>query len=243
MQSHAPHKLGLDIYARSGPAARLRCPFLSRFAELCRHQSKCPANNACCTGLTGWRFDGLIPTPAVLTSNTGSVTLTWADGVLEDEISGALLNYHTFQPVCGVPTVRDISLLDPSTCFEDEDGKPVYTADVRIFFETSNRITANPLGNFVLSGDADFSAPASSFGEVSFLTIEDVKLPANGGPINLTATFDAASGSTFTDGDLGPAPEPCVIVEPEDLPALPRGLMIGLVVIVLGMGTVLIRRV
>ena len=169
------------------------------------------SGNTCCGGLPGFIFPGVIAVPATLTSNMGTATLTWADGVLEDEISGALINYHTFQPVCGVPTIGSVSLSDQSACFDD-NGVPTFTADVTLSFESSHRLNgdASP-GNLVLSGDASFTASASSFGSVGFIRLEDIPFPADGGPISLTAGFDAATGSFFTNENIETAPTPCVV--------------------------------
>ena len=99
-------------------------------------------------------------------------------------------------------SITNISAGNFSAC-NFSGGNSTFTADVTVTF-------ANPpaTGNLDLTGDGTASVAVGSLNSSTSHTFPGVTLPADGGTINLTATFSDLTTCTFT-GNAGTAIMPC----------------------------------
>lgn len=99
-------------------------------------------------------------------------------------------------------TVSNLSACDDNNT-SNNPADDTFTADVSVTF-----LDPPGSGNLVLSGDG--SASVAVAGINSPHVFNGVQMPADGGPISLTATFDmAAPLCTFTNSNAGTAPPSC----------------------------------
>ncbi|MBV7270391.1 Ig-like domain-containing protein, partial [Winogradskyella luteola] len=147
--------------------------------------------------------------------NTGNVTLTPATGYVGvadidfrvEDVLGASSNVATLGitvlPSCNISDITE-SNIDPCS----DNGTPTiftddtFTADITVTF--SNAPIA---GTLDLTGDGTASVSVS--GLTSPYTFVDVVLPADGGAIDLTATFSADGACTFNNSNVLTAPFEC----------------------------------
>ncbi|MGH1387796.1 DUF7507 domain-containing protein, partial [Kordia sp.] len=106
-----------------------------------------------------------------------------------------------------VCTISDISLSNISSC--NNNGTPnnpsddFFTADVTVDYAIPPAS-----GTLDVTGDGTASVAVSSLGSATSHTFTNVTLPADGGAINLTATFSADTGCTYSE-NAGTAPTSC----------------------------------
>ncbi|NUQ26470.1 MAG: lamin tail domain-containing protein [Saprospiraceae bacterium] len=99
----------------------------------------------------------------------------------------------------------------------NDNGTPLNASDdyalVSVVINYSNKPST---GILVLSGDVNFSVPVSGIGSNSF-PVTNLQTPANGTPIQITATFDADPACTLTNNSMT-APPPCSVIPDCGLP-------------------------
>ena len=116
--------------------------------------------------------------------------------------------------VCGGCNISDIATANLSPC--DDNGTPndmtddTFTADVIITF--TDAVTT---GTLDLTGDG--TASVSVTGLNSPYTFTGVTMSADGGPINLTATFSDDTNCTGANTNAGTAPENCSTLGIDDI--------------------------
>ncbi|MDC8001495.1 T9SS type A sorting domain-containing protein [Aequorivita todarodis] len=110
------------------------------------------------------------------------------------------------------PNACDISVINTSNISPcNDNGTPsdgsddFFTADITVTFE-------NPPATGTLDITGDGTASVSVTGLVSPHTFVGVQMSADGGPINLTATFSADGTCNLNVPNAGTAPGPCVTV-------------------------------
>jgi predicted small secreted protein len=114
----------------------------------------------------------------------------------------------------GACNISDIATSNLSACDNNgTNGDPsddFFTADVTVTFQN-----ATLTGTLDLTGDG--TASVSVAGLTSPHTFVGVVLPADGGPIDLTATFSADGACTLTETNAGTAPASCSVLGMDDL--------------------------
>ncbi len=111
--------------------------------------------------------------------------------------------------VCGTCEISEISTSNVSDC--DDNGTPsdasddFFTADVTVTFSG-----AAGTGTLDLSGDGTASVDAS--GLTSPYTFVGVTMSADGGAIDITATFSDDSACTLNEPNAGTAPDSCSVL-------------------------------
>ncbi len=100
-------------------------------------------------------------------------------------------------------SITAISTANLSSCSFDGTNS-TFTADVTVTFAN-----APSTGTLNLTGDGTASVAVGSLGSATAHTFTGVSLPADGGAINLTATFSALTTCTFNQVNAGTAPAAC----------------------------------
>ncbi|WP_296386044.1 hypothetical protein, partial [Winogradskyella sp.] len=170
-------------------------------------------------GLTGITIntDGTIDVPTNLTSGTYIVEYTIC--LEEDNTICTTANVTIEIIVCDISAITS-SNVDPC----NDNSTPTnltddtFTSDITITFTD-----APTTGTLDLTGDG--TASVSAVGLTSPHTFVDVVLPADGGAIDLTATFSADGACTFNNTNVLTAPfecsdDACPDVIPEENPIL-----------------------
>jgi hypothetical protein len=114
-------------------------------------------------------------------------------------------NAGTAPAACSTCGISNITISNASACNSQGTGDPAddrFTADVTVTFSNPP-----PTGTLNLSGDGMGSV--NVFGLTTTHTFTGVSMPADGGPVNLTATFSATPSCTFTNSNAGTAPATC----------------------------------
>ena len=142
-------------------------------------------------------FAGLVP------GNTYRFKMALADTGDASLDSGVFVNQISASEACNISAIATSNL---STC--NDNGTPTtasddfFTADVTVSF-----VGAPTTGTLDLTGDG--TASVSVAGLTSPHTFTNVQFAADGGPIDLTATFSAEVGCTFNESNAGTAPSSC----------------------------------
>jgi predicted small secreted protein len=127
------------------------------------------------------------------------------------EARGYVLPVYNCSGACNI---SDIATSNLSACDNNgtngDPGDDFFTADVTVTFQN-----ATLTGTLDLTGDG--TASVSVAGLTSPHTFVGVELPADGGPINLTATFSADGACTLTETNAGTAPVSCSVLSIGDL--------------------------
>ena len=110
-------------------------------------------------------------------------------------------------------SITSISTSNISSCNDQGTSSPAddsFTADITVVF-------ANPpsTGFLTLGGDATGLIPVGSLVSNSY-TFVGLTLSADGGLINLVASFSAGSGCSLTNSNAGTAPAPCSVDPPAE---------------------------
>ena len=124
-------------------------------------------------------------------------------------------NAGTAPVSCSVPlcAITAISTANLSAC--NDNGTPgtpaddFFTADVTVTFAN-----APATGTLNLTGDGTTNVAVGGLGSTTSHTFTGVQMSADGGPINLTATFSANTACTFTNANAGTAPVSCSVPPP-----------------------------
>lgn len=140
------------------------------------------------------------------------------------------LKYVLIEACCSITA---INTTNPSSC-TFAGGNSTFTADVTVTF-------SNPpnTGTLNLTGDGTASVDVSNLTSATTHTFTGVALPADGGAIDLTATFSGNTTCTFNQPNTGTAPDNCQsdVVTTPPIPTMSQwGLVIfGLLVLNLGL--------
>lgn len=135
------------------------------------------------------------------------------DGYAQDVFDGV----GTHSSGCVPPTPCVINSVGVSVGSCNDNGTPLNASDdyalVSVVINYSNRPST---GNLVLSGDVNFSVPVSGIGTNSYPVV-NLQTPADGTPVQVTATFDADPACTLTNNSMT-APPPCSVIPDCGLP-------------------------
>jgi len=139
-------------------------------------------------------------------------SIEW-DGYAQDVFDG--VGIHSSG--CVPPTPCAISSIGATVGSCNDNGTPLNASDdyalVSVVINYSNKPST---GNLVLSGDVNFSVPVDGIGSNSYPVV-GLQTPADGTPIQITATFDADPACTATNTSLT-APPPCSVIPDCGLP-------------------------
>lgn len=106
-------------------------------------------------------------------------------------------------------SIDDVSVTLESSC--NDNGTPFNSNDDYVEVDVTIDYTSKPAtGNLVLSGDVTYSIPVGSIGATSH-NASGFTVPADGTPIQVTATFSDDPACTLTVNNVT-APMPCSVV-------------------------------
>jgi len=186
-----------------------------------------PTSSLPCTPELQIRLDGVTfltfsapPTENVWTRPTATFVAPSSGTFLFEFFSGGSCsrtwNFVDALNLSLVCEVTDISTSNESVCnnngTQSNNVDDFFTADVSVIF-------ANPptTGTLNLTGDGSDSVAIADLDDPTFHTFTDVQLPADGGPITLTAAFSADAACTLTNTNVFTAPSSCSFsITPED---------------------------
>jgi hypothetical protein len=139
-------------------------------------------------------------------------SIEW-DGFAQDAFDGI----GTHSSFCVPATPCAITIIGASVSSCNDNGTPLNASDDYALVNISISYTNKPTtGNLVISGDVNYSVPVGSIALLNAL-VYDLPTPADGTPIQITATFDADPACTLTNNSLT-APPPCSIIPDCGLP-------------------------
>ncbi|MBT8256221.1 MAG: hypothetical protein KJO23_06745, partial [Bacteroidia bacterium] len=161
-------------------------------------------NNDGLTGLTV-NSTGVFTVPAGTTAGTYNIVYQICEVLVPTNCDTAIAVIVVTDPPCAITAISTSNL---SAC--NDNGTPsnsaddFFTADVTVTFTN-----APSTGTLDLSGDG--TASVSAVGLISPHTFTGVTMSADGGAINLTATFSADTACTFNENNAGTAPASCSV--------------------------------
>lgn len=177
------------------------------------------------TGVTMSADGGAINLTATFSANTACTFSNSNAGT-------APVSCSTAPPACSIVSIATSNL---SAC--NSNGTPsnatddTFTANVTVTF-------ANPpaTGTLNLSGSASASVPVGSLGAGSY-TFTNVTMPANGQPIQFSASFSASPSCTLSNNNVATAPGSCSMSAPT-IPTLSEWGLILFALIIFTMSVV-----
>ena len=141
-------------------------------------------------------------TSVSMTADGGAINLT---ATFSDQTPCTFTNANAGTAPAACPPMCSISNITTANISACSYAAPnsTFTADVTVTF-------ANPpaSGNLVLSGDGSASVAVASLMGMTH-TFTGMSMTADGGAINLTATFSDQTPCTFTNANAGTAPAAC----------------------------------
>ncbi|GGG54873.1 hypothetical protein GCM10011414_25900 [Croceivirga lutea] len=128
-------------------------------------------------------------------ADTGDAALDSA--VFIDQISGIIS--------CNINSITASNISDCNGNLTSNDGSDdFYTADITVNFQDPI-----PTGTLDLSGDGAASVAVGSLDSSTSHTFIGVQLPADGGPLELTASFSDNGACSLTNSNIATAPASC----------------------------------